>query len=482
MNRNVVLLTCFLSLWATLRAQAQMGLADPIPAPIPPSEIEVKLTPVVTGLTSPLELRTAGGRSDRAYIVDQTGLILVLAKGQLRPEPLLDISAVLAQLAPAFPGASPGLNPGFDERGLLSVVFHPNFHRGKGHGDRKFYTLHSVPVTQVADFPMPPFPPGAAPNCQTVIAEWQVRQDNRDVADPGSYREVLRLDKPQFNHNGGSLHFGPDGLLYASLGDGGAANDVAPGHFPETGNGQSLATILGKVIRINPLHPSLTSPSDGIASANGQYRIPQGNPFAMQPGAVGEIYAYGLRNPYRFSFDAKHDDSDDDNEDNEGRLILADVGQNNIEEVNIIRRGGNFGWNRKEGSFLFDPGTGQVFTDPTPDPTLIDPVIEYDHFEASVGAVTRIAVIGGFVYRDSKIKGLRGKYVFGELLGNLFVADLEEGQMEELIPNVGMFIKGFGQDDKRQLYVLGSTSLGPSGTGGQVLRIDRVKDDKPEDD
>jgi glucose/arabinose dehydrogenase len=202
----------------------------------------------------------------------------------------------------------------------------------------------------------------------------------------------------------------------------------------------------------------------------------------MQPGAVGEIYAYGLRNPYRFSFDAKHDDFDDDNEDNEGRLILADVGQNNIEEVNIIRRGGNFGWNRKEGSFLFDPGTGQVFTDPTPDPTLIDPVIEYDHFEASVGAVTRIAVIGGFVYRDSKIKGLRGKYVFGELLGNLFVADLEEGQMEELIPNVGMFIKGFGQDDKRQLYVLGSTSLGPSGTGGQVLRIDRVKDDKPEDD
>src|SRR5262249_44660172 len=149
-------------------------------------------------------------------------------------------------------------------------------------------------------------------------------QDSVDVADASSYREVLRLDKPQFNHNGGSLHFGPDGLLYASLRDGGAANDGADGHIPGTGNAQTLTTSLGKVIRINPLHPSLTSSSDGIVSANGQYRIPTGNPFVMQAGAVGEIYAYGVRNPYRFSFDTDN-----------GSLILADVGQNNVEEVNI---------------------------------------------------------------------------------------------------------------------------------------------------
>jgi Glucose / Sorbosone dehydrogenase len=239
-----------------------------------------------------LELRTAGGKSDRAYILDQTGLIQVLVNGELLAEPLLDISGVLAQLKPAFPGAPVGLNPGFDERELLSVAFHPDFHRKNSQGYLKFYTLNSVPVTRVADFPMPPFPPEAEPNCQTVIAERRARLDNPDVSDPGYYREVLRLDKPQFNHNGGSLHFGPDGLLYASFGDGGAADDVADGHIPGTGNAQSLTTILGKVIRISPLHPSLTSSGDGNVSANGQYRIPGDNPFVAQADALDEIYVY----------------------------------------------------------------------------------------------------------------------------------------------------------------------------------------------
>jgi glucose/arabinose dehydrogenase len=459
LKTNILIPTCLIALWTALPGSAQ-PLADPIPAPIPASEIKVKLTPVVTGLTAPLELRTVEGKSDRAYILDQTGFILVMVKGEVLSQPLLDISAVLAQLNPAFPGAPTGINPGFDERGLLSVAFHPDFNRKHSQGYLKFYTLNSVPVTKVADFPMPPFPAGAEPNCQTVIAERQVLLNNHDVADPGYYRELLRLDKPQFNHNGGSLHFGPDGLLYASFGDGGAADDVGDGHIPVTGNGQSLTTILGKVIRISPLHPSLTSSGDGIASANGQYRIPADNPFVGQAGKVGEIYAYGFRNPYRFNFDG-------------ARLILGDVGQNNIEEVDIVTKGGNYGWNKKEGSFLFDPATGDVFTDTSPDPSLIDPVVEYDHFEATENAVTRIAVIGGFVYRDTKIKDLRGQYVFGELNGNLFVADLEAGEMEELSPDVGMFIKGFGQDAQGQLYVVGSTNLGPSGDGGQILRIDR---------
>jgi glucose/arabinose dehydrogenase len=464
-NANSLIPTCLLALGATLSASAQDPLADPIPLPIPTSEIKVKLTPVLTGLASPLELKTAEGRSDRAYILDQTGLILVLVRGELLTEPFLDISGVLAQINPAFEGAPMGLNPGFDERGLLSVAFHPDFHSKRSNGYLKFYTLHSVPITRVADFPMPPFPPEATPNCQTVISERRAMLDNPDVSDPSYYREVLRLDKPQFNHNGGSLHFGPDGLLYASFGDGGAADDVAPGHIPDTGNAQSLTTILGKVIRISPLDPSLTSDSDGTVSANGQYRIPNDNPFVAQADALGEIYAYGVRNPYRFSFDGS-------------RLILGDVGQNNIEEVDIIESGGNYGWHRKEGSFLFDPATGEVSTDTSPDPNLIDPIVEYDHFDATVGEVTRVAVIGGYVYRDTRIKDLQGKYVFGELNGNLFVADLEAGEMEELIPDVGMFIKGFGQDSRQQLYVLGSTSLGPSGTGGQVLRIDRADKEK----
>ncbi len=485
MSRTVVIPTCLLALWAALPAPAQVGpLADPIPAPIPASPIQVKLTPVLTGLTSPLELKTAADRNDRTYIVDQTGLILVLVGERVRPEPFLDISDVLAQLAPAFGSGPRGLNPNYDERGLLSVAFHPGFHNKKSPGYQTLYTLHNVPVTRAADFPQPqpPLAPAGEPNCQEVIAEWRVSRHDRDVVDRNSYREVLRSDKPQFNHNGGSLAFGPDGLLYASLGDGGAANDVGAGHLIGTGNAQSLASIRGKVIRINPLHPSLTSHRDGIVSANGQYRIPRGNPFVGQPGALGEIYAYGFRNPYRFSFDAEDGDGDrDGDDDEEGRLILGDVGQNKIEEVDLVRRGGNYGWNLKEGSFLFDPTTGQVFSGPDPVPGLIDPVVEYDHFEATAGKVTRVAVVGGFVYRDSKIKALEGKYVFGELNGNLFVADLEAGRMEELIPNVGMFIKGFGQDARGRLYVLGSTNIGPSGTGGQVLRIDRVHDDHDDD-
>lgn len=478
LHRAIAIPICLLVLGAARPAPAQTFLSDPIPEPIPPSPIQVKLTPVLTGLTSPLELK-APGRHDRVYILDQTGLILVLRKnGQVLPQKFLDITGVMAQLAPAFGSGPMGLNPGYDERGLLSMAFHPGFHDKKSPGYGKFYTLHNVPVTRVADFPQPqpPLAPAGEPNCQEVIAEWRVSRHDPDVADPSSYRELLRSDKPQFNHNGGSLAFGPDGLLYASLGDGGAANDVGPGHLVGTGNAQSLMSIRGKVIRINPLHPALTSHRDGSVSANGQYRIPRDNPFVNRPDALGEIYAYGFRNPYRFSFDFE-----DGEDDGEGRLVLGDVGQNQIEEVDIVRRGGNYGWNLKEGTFRFDPSNGRVFAGPNPVPGLIDPVVEYDHFEATAGRVTRQAVVGGFVYRGSKIKALRGKYVFGELNGNLFVADLKSGRMEELIPDVGMFIKGFGQDAKGQLYVLGSTIEGPSGTGGQVLRIDRVHGDHDQD-
>jgi len=279
------------------------------------------------------------------------------------------------------------------------------------------------------------------------------------VVEPTSYRELLRYDKPEFNHNGGTVAFGPDGLLYAALGDGGAANDVGAGHIPGTGNAQSLNTILGKVIRINPLDPQGTSHRDGTISANGQYRIPQDNPFVNQSGALGEIYAYGFRNPYRFSFDAK-----------DGQLVLADVGQNNIEEVDIVRRGGNYGWHFKEGTFLLDPTTGTVSSGPDPAPNLIDPVVEYDHFEATANKITRIAIVGGFVYRGSKVPELKGKYICADLNGFLYVADLETGKLEQLL-DVGMFIKGFGQDADRELYVLAGATEGPSGAKGVILQI-----------
>ncbi len=437
-------------------------LKDPIPQPIPVSGIQVQLTPVATGLTAPIFLTVSGEKEERKFVVDQTGLILVLERGGIRPTPFLDITGVISQLSPAFgPGTGPnGLFPAYDERGLLGLAFHPGFRDRGSPGFRTLYTLHNVPVTRAADFPEPPFPDDTVvPNCQEVIAEWKVAPDGSAVI-PASYREVLRFDRPEFNHNGGTVAFGPDGLLYAAFGDGGNANDVGDGHNPVTGNAQDLTTILGKMIRIDPLDPKLGRNGDGAVSANGKYRIPRDNPFFRRPGAVREIYAYGFRNPFRFSFEAGSE-----------RLILADVGQNNIEEVDIVTRGGNFGWNHKEGTFPFDPATGTVSAPTGRTPGLIDPVVEYDHFEAQANAITRIAVIGGFVYRGSKIHDLRGKYICADLNGILFVADLNEGWLEQLIPKVGMFVKGIGQDADNELYVLGSTIEGPSGKVGVIAQI-----------
>ena len=169
------------------------------------------------------------------YVVDQTGLILIIKGGIVQATPFLDITGVVAQLNPAFGRGAHGLNPGYDERGLLGLAFHPGFRDEGSPGYRTLYTLHNV---RAADFPQPPFPPTAPPNCQEVIAEWKVSLSNPDVVDPATYREVLRYDKPEFNHNGGTVAFGPDGLLYAALGDGGAANDVGNGHIPGTGNAQ----------------------------------------------------------------------------------------------------------------------------------------------------------------------------------------------------------------------------------------------------
>jgi hypothetical protein len=382
---------------------------------------------------------------------------------------VLDITGVIAQISPAFGAGPNGLNPGYDERGLLGLAFSPGSGDGGRDRDRDgndpgmqtLYTLHNVPITRAADFPEPPFPgPGQTPNCQEVIAEWKLAPNGQ--VDPASYREILRFDRPQFNHNGGTIAFGPDGLLYGAFGDGGNANDQGRGHNPTTGNAQDLTTILGKMIRIDPRDPRLTRDRDGLLGANGQYRIPRDNPFVGRAGAVKEIFAYGFRNPFRFSFDAHG-----------GRLVLADVGQNNIEEVDIVTRGGNFGWRMKEGTFVFDPSSGGVFP-PRKIAGLIDPVVEYDHFEAQAGKITRIAVIGGFVYHGERVRALRGKYICADLNGILFVADLDSGKLEQLIPHVGMFVKGIGQDAEGELYVLGSTIEGPSGKAGVVAQIRSV--------
>jgi hypothetical protein len=401
------------------------------------------------------------GWGNRAFVVDQAGRVPLLKNGALQPTPLLDLSGVLAGLPPASPGAPAGLNPGYDERGLLSLAFHPGFLDPQSAGYHTLYTLHNVPHGRAADFPEPPYPgPGVMPNCQEVIAEWRVNPRNPEAVDPTTYREVLRFDKPEFNHNGGTLLFGPDGDLYASFGDGGNGNDVGPGHNPATGNAQDLSTILGKVIRIHPVDPRLTGPQAGAVSANGRYRIPTDNPFFGRRGALREVYAYGFRNPYRMSFDAAG-----------GALVVADVGQDSVEEVDVVTKGGNYGWPLKEGAFLFNRSTGGVFTDPHPNPALINPVVQYDHddFERP-GVEVPVAVIGGFVYRGAAIPRLSGRYVFADFSGRLFDADLRTGAIERLL-TLGVFIKGFGADASGELYVLATANEGPTGRTGTVLAL-----------
>lgn len=409
--------------------------------------MRVSLVQIASGLTAPNDLTSVG--DGRLFVDEQTGTIRIIKNNALLATPFLDLSARLVALSPSY-----------DERGLLGFAFHPGFNDPSSPGFRKFYTYSSEPVAGAADFTVPDPSPF---DHQSVIAEWQASAANPDIADPSTRREVLRIDEPQSNHNGGKLAFRPgENYLYISLGDGGGANDVGDGHNSKIGNGQDLTTVLGKILRIDPLDPALTSGSSDPVSANGKYRVPASNPFIASGSAVHEIYAYGLRNPFRFSFDGPS-----------GLLIAGDVGQNNIEEVDLIEPGQNYGWNQKEGSFLFDPNDGSIMPDPSPDPSLINPILEYTHGDGS-------AVIGGMVERGTSIPALIGKYVFGDFSegthGRLFYAELDNNLIEELrvdqpANGFDLYLKGFGQDDAGEVYVLADANLGPSGTGGVVYRL-----------
>jgi hypothetical protein len=333
-------------------------------------------------------------------------------------------------------------------------------------------------------------PTTATNNYKNVLNEWKISTTNDNVVDPASRREVISFGKTAGNHNGGTCTFGPDGYLYLALGDGGDANDVGASHIEPGGNAQNLSTPLGKFLRIDPLHPSLTPSSPDAVGTNGQYRIPTTNPF-QGPGQVPEIYAYGLRNPYRFCFDRVS-----------GDLIHADVGQNNIEEIDRIVIGGNYGWAIKEGDFLFNRtngpagaagtiGTPPGNRSPGVPAGLIDPIsgplgtLEYDHNDG-------ISITGGFVYRGKAMPELYGKYVFGDLAlktqpvradGRLFFADLQAGTIKAfplpqyggsaVLPN-GLTVHGFGQDADGELYAL-VTNTSANGNGGIVYKLFSVR-------
>jgi glucose/arabinose dehydrogenase len=427
-----------------------IGGVPPVPL-IEKGSVRLQFSTVASGLTAPLEVSSAADGTGRLFIMQQTGQILILEGGVILPTPFLDVADRMVTLTPEY-----------DERGLLGLAFHPDFNDASAPGYHKIYTYTSEPATVRADFTVrnpSPF------DHQDVVAEWQVSGTDPNVIDPSTRREVVRIDHPQFNHNGGKLAFREtDRYLYISDGDGGNANDVGDGHNPKRGNAQTKSNVLGKILRIDPLDPALTPDSEDAISANGKYRIPRTNPFIDEPGSVAEIYLYGLRNPYRFSFDATED-----------QLIIGDVGQNNIEEIDIGISGANYGWNKKEGTFLFNPDDGTIMPDPFPRPGLTEPVAQYSHFDG-------IAVVAGFTYRGALAPVLTGKFVCGDLFGStgsarLFYSNLTSGMVQEFRiggehnPLLGTFLKGFGQDDAGEIYVLIDPNIGPSGADGQVLKI-----------
>lgn len=436
-------------------------------------DLAIRLNPIATGLSAPDYAISAPGDLSNLFVVEQNGLLRVIQNGDLLGAPAMDIGSLVAP-----PLVTTNAN---DERGFLGLAFHPDYNNAGSAGFRTLYTYNSQ---LIAPGTGPTFvaPNGATQGYKNVINEWKMGANSQ--VDVSSRREVVSFGKNANNHNGGTIAFGPDGYLYLGLGDGGNANDVGASHIEPGGNAQNLSTPLGKMLRIDPINPTLTPASANAVSGNGQYRIPTDNPF-QGAGQVKEIYAYGFRNPYRFSFDRAN-----------GQLIVADVGQNNVEEIDRVVRGGNFGWAIKEGDFLFNrvagPGgaAGTVGVRSAGNPLgLIDPIIgsqgtlEYDHGDG-------IAITGGFVYRGTVIPQLIGKYVFGDLAlrnapprvdGRLFYADLDTGEIKEFLlpqfangklPN-GLTVHGFGQDATGELYAL-VTNTPSGGLGGIVYQLAAV--------
>lgn len=434
------------------------------------------LVTVATNLGAPLYGASPPGDTHRLFVLDQVGLIHIIQDGVMLTNPALDLRSVVS---PPLNTSNPN-----DERGLLGITFHPGFNNPSSPGYQTLYTYNSEMIPSNT-LPVYPLSGGTTNLYKNALNEWKISSTNANVIDTNTLREVISFGKNAQNHNGGTCTFGPDGYLYLALGDGGNANDVGPGHIAPGGNAQNLSVPLGKMLRIDPLNPSLNPSSPDPISPNGQYRIPTNNPY-QGAGQVPEIYAYGLRNPYRFAFDPVT-----------GDLIEADVGQNNIEEINRITRGGNYGWAVKEGDFLFNMTNGPAgpagevgappghFSPGSP-AGLIDPItgplgiLEYDHNNG-------ISITGGFVYRGSAVPDLYGKYIFGDLAliaapvrinGRLFYADLQQGTINvftlpqfnsEILPN-GQTVHGFGQDGNGELYAM-ATSTPPNGNGGVVYKI-----------
>ncbi len=340
----------------------------------------ITLQEVVRNLHQPVALVHANDGSGRLFIVEQAGKIKVLKNGSVSKQLFLDIRD--------------RVDAG-GETGLLGLAFHPDFSK-----NRRFFLNYTA----------------FKPRLKTFISEFSASDDFK-TADPKSEKILMEIPQPFSNHNGGQIAFGPDKKLYIGMGDGGAGND------PE-GNGQNTSTLLGSLLRIDV----------DKKTKDKAYGIPKDNPFRRQRKVAPEIWAYGLRNPWRFSFDSKT-----------GDLYLGDVGQNRREEINLVRRGRNYGWNVMEGKIctpgLFLPCDPSRYT---------APLIDYPRSEGTT-------VIGGYVYRGSAIPSLVGAYLYGDFgSGRIWMLRHKGKKVTEqaLLLETGRLISAFGEDEEGELYVV----------------------------
>ena len=368
---------------------------------------DLQLTQVVDGLSSPVAVKDPGDGSGRLFIVEQGGNIRIWNGSGLLPTPFLSASNLTSLQTSGF------------EQGLLGLAFHPNF-TSNGYVYVN-YTRGS----------------GAG---ETAVTRFQVSTGNSNVADPMSATDIVVIDQDFSNHNGGDIHFGPDGYLYIGMGDGGSGGDP-------NNRAQDLGELLGKMLRIDV--DGSPAPGDELCGLVQNYGIPESNPFVDSAGACDEIWAYGLRNPWRFSFDRSS-----------GDLIIGDVGQNAWEEIDFQPAGSaggeNYGWRTMEGTHCFNPSSGCNTAG------LVLPILEYSHGGG------HCSVTGGYRYAISSIPGLQGTYFYADYCSNtIWMAD-------ETAPGVwsaqtwtdhGVWnITSFGEDATGNLYVV---AAGP----GALYRI-----------
>jgi len=415
------------------------------------AEQRISLRLVADGLVSPLSFNALP--DGRALVADQVGVVRLMKRGGgLEDGEVLNLASKLSKL---------NLNS-FDERGLLCLALHPQFA-----SNRRIFASYTAPRrdSAPADF-----------DCTLRISEFKVGPDAALKIDPASERIVFEVDKPYFNHNGGRIAFAPDGKLFISVGDGGGPKgcDIGNGHVPE-GNGQNLRTHLAKILRIDVDGPSGTQ----------AYRIPSDNPFADGKEALPEIWAYGVRNPWSMTFDRGG------NRD----LYVADIGQMRWEEVDIIRKGGNYGWPLREGYEGFNREHPELAPEGRAEKglrgePLIDPITSYKNpsgFRKDPEALG-IIITGSYVYRGKAFKDLTGDYVFGDWSGaqgtpqgRMFVGRrTTDGKTPWRIDTVRVNGAGklfgcvcaFGEDNDGELYVLTNGSTGLTPGRGKVWRLE----------